>query len=364
MSYHAPQFLTGSTRTVRVPGVGVSNPGGGETSGRIVGRGLAATLGLLIVVTLGGTLGYMLIEGWSLLDAFYMTVISLTSVGFGEVHPLSHAGKLFTVLVILGGVAVVAVALSYGSRIVLEGQLERFMGRRKLEKEIARLRDHYVICGYGRMGRVITREFLKKPIPFIVVERDPEIFRTIDPGVLAICGNAEDDAVLQAAGIERARGLVSVVSSDADNVYITLTAAGLRPDLYIVARAGDENAERKLLRAGASKVVCPYVIGGAGIANAILRPAVVDFIELVTRREHLELQMEEVRVTASSPLCGRSILETGLRQQYGAIVVAIKKGDDHMQFNPSPDHPINQGDRLIILGAGPKLDEIARLAAG
>ncbi len=337
--------------------------GGSDSGGRLGGRGLTVILGLLIVVTLGGTLGYISIEGWGLLDAFYMTVISLTSVGFGEVHPLSPAGKLFTVLVILGGVAILAVAISYGSRIVLEGQLERIMGRRRMEKEIARLRDHYIICGYGRMGRVISREFLKKPRPFVIVERDPEIFKSIDPGVLAICGNAEEDVVLKAAGIERARGLVSVVSSDAENVYITLTAAGLRPDLYIVVRAGDEGAEKKLLRAGASKVVCPYAIGGAGIANAILRPAVVDFIELVTRREHLELQMEEVLVAQASPLAGHSILETGLRQKYGAIVVAIKKGDEHMQFNPAPDHKISAGDRLIVLGAGEKLDEIAKLAA-
>ena len=341
----------------------IGSLGGGETGGGIGGRGVSVTFGLLVVVTLGGTLGYMAIEGWSLLDAFYMTVISLTSVGFGEVHPLSPAGKLFTVLVIVGGVAVLAVALGYGSRIVLEGQLERIMGRRRMEKEIARLRDHYIICGYGRMGRVISREFLKKPMPFVVVERDPEIFNKIDPGMLAICGNAEEDAVLQSAGIARARGLVSVVSSDADNVYITLTAAGMRPDLYIVVRAGDEGAETKLLRAGASKVVCPYVIGGAGIANAILRPAVVDFIDLVTRREHLELQMEEVLIARSSPLAGRSILEAGLRQKYGAIVVAVKKGNDHMQFNPSPEHQMNAGDRLIILGAGEKLDEIARLAS-
>ena len=337
---------------------------GGETSGGLGGRGLSVTLGLLVVVTLGGTLGYVVLEGWSPLDAFYMTVISLTSVGFGEVHPLSPAGKLFTVLVILGGIAVVAVALGYGSRIVLEGQLERVMGRRRMEKEIARLRDHYIICGYGRMGRVISREFKHKPIPFVVVERDPEIFKNIDPGMLAICGNAEEDAVLQAAGIAYARGLVSVVSSDADNVYITLTAAGLRPDLYIVVRAGDEGAEKKLLRAGASKVVCPYAIGGAGIANAILRPAVVDFIELVTRREHLELQMEEVLVAPMSLLAGHSILATGLRQKFGAIVVAIKKGNDHMQFNPSPEHRISAGDRLIVLGSGEKLDEIAKLAAG
>lgn len=325
-------------------------------------RRIALALLVVAVVTCCATAGFMLIEGWSLLDAFYMTVITMTSVGFGEVHQLSQAGKLFTVLVILGGVAVVAMFLSYGSQVVFEGQFERFMGRRWMEKEIGRLGEHYIICGYGRMGRVISREFLKKPVPFVIVERDPEIFKTIDPGVLCICGNATDDAVLVEAGIERARGLVSVVSSDADNVYITLTAAGLRPDLYIVARAGDEGAERKLLRAGASKVVSPYVIGGAGIANAILRPAVVDFIELVTRREHLELQMEEVRVAAGSPLAGRTILDAGLRQLYGAIVVAVKKGNDHMQFNPAPEHRIEPGDRLIVLGAREKLEEISKLA--
>lgn len=327
-------------------------------------RRIFVALAVLAGVTLSATAGFMAIEGWGPLDAFYMAVITMTSVGFGEVHPLSQAGKLFTVLVILGGVAIVAMFLSYGSQVVFEGQLERFMGRRRMEKDVARLRDHYIICGYGRMGRVISREFAKKPVPFVVIESHPEVFREIDPGMLCICGNAEDDAVLREAGIERARGLVTVVSSDADNVYITLTAAGLRPDLYIVARAGDEAAERKLLRAGASKVVCPYAIGGTGIANAILRPAVVDFIELVTRREHLELQMEEVLIGAGSTLAGRTILDTGLRQNYGAIVVAVKKGDERMRFNPAPEDRLERGDRLIVLGAGEKLDEIAKLAAG
>ncbi|HEY5998458.1 MAG TPA: potassium channel protein [bacterium] len=328
------------------------------------GRRIVGALAVLAGVTVCATAGFMLIEGWSLLDAFYMAVITMTSVGFGEVHPLTPAGKIFTVAVILGGVAIVAMFLSYGSQVVFAGQFERFMGRRRMEKEIARLRDHYIICGYGRMGRVISREFAKKPVPFVVVENSPEVFREIDPGMLCIAGNAEEDSVLAAAGIERARGLVTVVSSDADNVYITLTAAGLRPDLYIVARAGDEAAERKLLRAGASKVVCPYAIGGTGIANAILRPAVVDFIELVTRREHLELQMEEVLIAPGSALAGRTVLETGLRQRYGAIVVAVKQGDERMRFNPAPEDRLAAGDRLIVLGAGDMLDAIGKLAAG
>jgi len=325
-------------------------------------RRVALLLALPIGVTLAGVAGYALIEGWGLLDALYMTVISLATVGFQEVHPLSAAGRFFTILLILGGVVSVGVALSIGSQIILEGQFEKVMGRRKVEKEIGRLRDHYIICGYGRMGRVISREFAKKPVPYVVVERDPAILHEIDPGVLTIHGNATEDETLRRAGIEHARGLVSVVSSDADNVYIVLTATGIRPDLYIVARAGEEGSEQKLLRAGASKVVSPYAIGGAGIANAILRPAVVDFIELVTRREHLELQMEEVLVARGSPLAGRTVLETGLRQQYGVIVVAVRKLNDHMDFNPAPEYRIEPGDRLIVLGAGTKLEALGRLA--
>lgn len=325
-------------------------------------RHFILALSTLAVVVVGGTVGYTIIEGWNTLDALFMTVISLTTVGFGEVHPLSPAGKVFTLMVILGGVLLVALAVSIGSKIVLEGQLENILGRRKVEKEISRLRDHYIVCGYGRMGKVISREFKKKPVPFVVIERDPEIIKTIDPDVLAIPGNATEDEILRQAGIERARGLVSVVSSDADNVYITLTATGICPDLYVVVRAGDEGSEQKLLRAGASKVVSPYVIGGTGIANAILRPAVVDFIELVTRREHLELQMEEIQIDAASSLVGRTILDTGLRQQFGVIVVAVKKRNDHMDFNPPSEYSVDAGDRLIVLGAGDKLAELNRLA--
>ncbi|MFC1657311.1 potassium channel family protein, partial [Candidatus Moduliflexota bacterium] len=270
----------------------------------------------------------------------------------------------FTLALILGGVATVTITLTIGSQILLAGQLQRVLGRRKLEKEIKKIRDHYIICGYGRMGKIICREFQSKPVPFIVIEKDAEHFRGIPADILAIQGNATEESVLLEAGIERARGVVSVASSDADNVYITLTAVGLKPDLYIVARAGEVGSERKLLRAGASKVVSPYVIGGTGIANAILRPAVVDFIELVTKREHLELQMEEVLIAEGASLDGKTILETGLRQSLGIIVVAVKKREGHMEFNPSPQTKIEEGDRLIVLGGGEGLVNLEKLAAG
>jgi voltage-gated potassium channel len=320
---------------------------------------LTAIAGVVFV----GTVGYSVLEGWSLLDSLYMTIISLTTVGFGEVRPLSTEGKMFTLAIILGGVATVTTTLTIGSQILLAGQLQKVMGRRRLEKEIRKLKGHYIICGYGRMGKIICREFLNKPVPLVVIEQDYEEFQDIPADILAIRGNAAEEEVLKEAGIERALGLVAVASSDADNVYITLTASGLRSDLYIVARAGEAGSEQKLIRAGAMKVVSPYTIGGTGIANAILRPAVVDFIELVTKREHLELQMEEVLIAPSSSLSGKTVLEAGLRQNLGIIVVAVKKKDGQMEFNPSPRTGISEGDRLIVLGGGESLIKLERLAS-
>jgi voltage-gated potassium channel len=321
-------------------------------------------VGSIFGVIVCGTAGYIIIEGWSILDALYMTIISLTTVGFREVGPLSPEGKLFTLAVILGGVATVTTTLTIGSQILMAGQLQKFMGRRKLEKEIKKIKDHYIICGYGRMGKVICREFQRKPVPFVVIEKDQETFQGLPGNILAIRGNASEENVLLEAGIERALGLVTVASSDADNVYITLTASGLKPDIYIVARAGEAGSETKLMRAGAAKVVSPYTIGGTGIANAILRPAVVDFIELVTKREHMELQMEEVQIGGDSTLAGKTILDAGLRQKLGIIVVAVKKGDGQMEFNPSSHTMVEAGDRLIVLGGGDNLAALEKKASG
>jgi voltage-gated potassium channel len=325
---------------------------------------LSLALAAIVGVVLLGTAGYMVIEGWGVLDAAYMTIISLSTVGFGEVQSLSQQGKLFTIALILGGVATVTGTFTIGTQILLAGQLQKVMGRKKLEKEIKKLQNHYIICGHGRMGKIICHEFARKPVPFVVIEENLDVFQKISNSILAIHGNASEESVLLEAGIKRARGLVSVASSDADNVYITLTAIGLRPDLYIVARAGEAGSEQKLLRAGASKVVSPYTIGGTGIANAILRPAVVDFIELVTKREHLELQMEEVLVSQVSPLAGKTILEAGVRQRLGIIVVAVKKKEGLMEFNPSSSTGIEAGDRLIVLGGGESLGQLEALAAG
>ncbi len=311
-----------------------------------------------------GVAGYSIIERWPFLDALYMTVITMTTVGFGEVHPLTEAGRLFTTVLIVFGVLSIAAVVTVGSRLILEGQLDKFMGRRKVQKEIAKLKEHYIICGYGRMGRIICQEFTRKRIPFVVIEKNQEIFETIEEHILALHGDDSREEVLKAAGIDRAKGLVSVVSSDAANVYITLTARELAPKIFIVARAGEEGSEKKLLRAGADKVISPYVIGGSRIAQAILRPAVVDFIELVTGSEHLDLQLEEVQIHPNSSICNVTLPESGIRQNLNTIVVAIKKASGHMVFNPSLKTILECGDRLIVLGGVEDLAHLEEIARG
>ncbi len=321
------------------------------------------SLAAIGAVFAAGAVGYMLIEGWSAFDAVYMTATTMSTVGYGETHPLSPAGRVFTVFLIAFGVVAIAAMVAAGSKLILEGQLNEIVGRRKVEREIAKLRNHYIVCGYGRMGRIICQEFARKGIPFVVIEKNLEVFEAMEEGILAIHGDDSRDEVLLKAGIQKARGLVSVVSSDAANVYITLTARELAPKIYIVARAGEEGSEKKLLRAGADRVVSPYTIGGGRIAHAILRPAVVDFIELVTRSEHMDLQMEEVEVRRESSLCDVT-LPPGIRQKLNIIVVAIKKSTGHMVFNPSSSSVLAEGDRLIVLGGMESLGRLEEIARG
>ena len=260
----------------------------------------------------------MTIEGWRFLDAFYMTVITLATVGFQEVHALSDAGRVFTILLIVIGVTVLGYTVGKLAQIMFEGQFQRFLGRKKVEKSIEELKDHYIVCGYGRIGSLICKEFAAKPIPFVVVENNPAVIEKLEEdNVLFLRGNATEDETLLKAGIKRAKGLVSVVTSDTENVYITLTARGLNPDLFILARSGEPGSDIKLKRAGANKVVSPYHIGGSRMAQAILRPNVVDFIEIATGRDHLDLQMEEIFIPAQSVFVGQNLQGRGPAQGHG-----------------------------------------------
>lgn len=328
-------------------------------------RHLRLSLSILVSVIAAGTLGYSLIEGWSLFDSLYMTVITLATVGFKEVHELSVEGKTFTIALIIFGAGIIAYAVGSLIQFMVEGQLRQVVGRRKVEKQLTRLSDHYIICGFGRIGQLIAREFQARPVPFVVVEKNAHLCeRLAREGLLFVQGNATDDESLQAAGIERARGLITAVTSDTDNVYITLTARGLNPQLFILARAGEEGAEKKLMRAGASKVISPYTIGAARMAHAILRPSVVDFIELATARENLALQLEEIEVLPTSQLVGKTLVTAGVRQSMGIIIVAIKQPDGHMLFNPPPATEIGSGSVLITLGERPAITQLELIARG
>ncbi len=321
-----------------------------------------AALALIIAI---GTFGYAMIEDWQTLDALYMTIITLATVGFKEVHDLSPEGKIFTIVLIISGTGIIAYTLSSLIQFTLEGQLRKILGRKKLENRISKLRNHYIICGYGRIGHLICREFQSRPTPFVVVEKNPHHIELLErEGHMYVEGDATDDETLQAAGIEHAKGLITAVTSDTDNVYITLTARGLNPKLFILARAGEEGAEKKLMRAGASKVISPYTIGASRMAQAILRPSVVDFIELATASEHLALQIEEISIAADSVLAGKNLINSGIRQSMGIIIVGIKESDGKMTFNPPPEKNIEPNAVLIILGERPAISQLEKIAGG
>ena len=322
---------------------------------------IAVPLGLVLL----GTLGYVAIERWSFFDALYMSVITLTTVGYLEVHPLSPGGRLFTMLFLLGGVFTLFVMASEAVRAVVSGEVKKILGRQRMEKSLQELKGHFVVCGFGRMGQFVCQEFSSLKMPFVVIERDGELLRGFEiPHGIALQGDATSDEVLRRAGVDRARCLVTAAASDADNLYVTMSARFLNDKLFIVARAEEEGAEKKLLRAGANRVVSPYAIGGQRVAQAVLRPNVMDFLELATRSQHLELQIEEIAIGATSGLAGKSLDHSRIRRDLGIIVVAIKKPAGTMSFNPEGAVILDPGDLLITLGHRQQLDKLEQLAAG
>ncbi|HSB31306.1 MAG TPA: potassium channel protein [Candidatus Sulfobium mesophilum] len=320
---------------------------------------LSAALILLLISA--GTVGYVFIEGWDFLDSLYMTITTLTTVGFGEVHPLSRIGRVFTIALIVGGVGTVFYALGTIAKFMLEGEFEEIFGRKRLEKKIKELREHFIVCGYGRMGKIICRELKEKNISFVVIEKKPEALIG-GQDVLLVEGDATRDEILKEVQIGRARGLISVLPTDAENLYVVLSARGLNPRLMIVARAGEEGSEQKLVRAGADRVVSPYYIGGLRIAHTVLKPAVVDFIEFATKSGNIDLQMEEITIQDNSGLVGLTLDECGIGRELGIIVVAIKQGSGEMRFNPTYRTAIRTGDTLIALGEISKLKILEDMA--
>lgn len=320
---------------------------------------LKLALFLLFSIIGTGTLCYTFIEDMTPFEAFYMTMITITTVGFSEIKPLSDLGRFITVLIIVSGFCVLSYTLGQVAQMFIEGELRALLGRRKLEKKISTLKNHYIICGYGRIGSTIAHELIREKTPLVVIEQNPvQIELLEEERILYLNMDATEEEVLLKAGLERAKGLVTTVTSDADNVFISLTAKGLRPDLFVLARASDPKNETKLLRAGASRVVCPYLMGGRRMAEILRKPTVVDFIDQTMMNDELGLKMEEAIISATSPLIGKTLVGSKLRQDFGVIVVAIKKITNEMVFNPLPTERLDAGDVIVVIG---KKDSLARM---
>jgi len=321
---------------------------------------LRLSLILLALILSLGTIGYSMIERWPVLDSLYMTVITLATVGFSEVKPLSEAGRVFTIFLIVFGAFNAGFIITSIAQMVLEGQLLAILGKRKMEKKVQKLKDHIILCGFGRVGRQVAREFAQRNVPFVILEKG----ETIVPGqgaddLIFIGGNAADDEVLEQAGIRRARAIVSTLPDDADNVYLALTARQLNPDLTIIARAESEVAKRKLIRAGANKVICPHELGGTQMAMATLRPNVVDFMRLaMSDSGSADLSIEEISVREGSALKGKTIIEAAIKSEYDAIVVGLRKTPGQVIFNPPGETVMDAGDILVVLGRTNKLEAL------
>lgn len=312
---------------------------------------LRVAFSFLLAIMLAGTLGYHFLEGWSLANSFYATIVTLGTVGFGDFYPITPAGKCFAIFLIVFGVGTMAYTFAVIMEVLMEGRLKRILGRGKLEKRINTMEGHYIICGYGKIGNLICTELAHEKVEFVVIENNPEVVQGIeDDGFICVTGSATEDKVLLRAGIKRARGVVCALSTDADNLYVVLTAKELNPDVYVLSRFEDNASERRLLKAGADRVISPYRVGGARMSQAILRPAMLDFIEITTRRESLALKMEEVDVCTDAAIVGKNLEEAGLRKEYGLIVVAVKKESGQMLFNPMASYVMESGDKLITLG--------------
>ncbi|MGE4553273.1 MAG: TrkA family potassium uptake protein [Desulfovibrionaceae bacterium] len=304
----------------------------------------------LLLIFFVGIVGFHVIEGWGLVDCFYMVVISLSTVGFMEVQPLSQAGRVFTSFFIIGGVGGFMYIAAAFTQMLVEGRLQMLWGKRRMQKTIDRLTNHFIICGYGRIGNVVAKEIHKDGHDLVVIEQDPELVqRILTDGFLAMEGDATDDKLLLSAGLRRARSLISALSSEAANVYVTLTARQLSPTINIVARASELSHITRLELAGANRVVMPHLIGGIRMAQNVLRPTVTNFLELAIRGG-MDLQMEELLVGKGSELVGKDLMHSDIRPRFNLIIIAIKKRDGEMVYNPGPKEVIRQEDTLLVVG--------------
>lgn len=316
---------------------------------------------MLIGIVVFGTCGYYFVEHMPIFEAFYMTIITISTVGYAEIVPLSQTGRALTIIIIILGITVGAYTIGLLVRAFVEGELAKIVGRRIVQKHISGLKNHFIVCGFGRIGRTMCRELAEDNIDFVVIEQDSAAIEDIENlRYLCIEMDATSEEALLAAGIMKAKGIATAVNSDANNVFITMTAKSLRPDIFVLARASEEKNEDKLLRAGASRVVSPYLIGGRRMAQMLKKPTVVDFVDIAMMGSHLGLMMEEAKIGPKSNLIGKNIVDSQLRKDFGVIIVAIKKISGDMIFNPMPSETLESGDVIVVIG---KREDLQRMSA-
>ena len=318
----------------------------------------------LVAILTGGTLGFIFIEGYPPFDAFYMTLITVSTVGYGEVHPLSRAGRVFNSFLIFFGVTIMLLAVGGMTQAIIELELNQYFGKRRNRKMIDKLNDHYIVCGFGRVGRGAASELQRAGAPFLVVDKNEDrVEWAMKSGMLAALADATNDETLRDAGVLRAKGLIATLSSDADNLFVILSAKALKPSLLVSARIATEETERKMRLAGADYVFAPYDITGYRMAQVMLKPHVFQFIDFTTKNLGLDVGIEQVRVPASSEFVSKSLADMQLRKELGVIVLAIRKSDGRMLFNPPADAEIHGGDFLIVMGESANLQRLEQMLA-
>lgn len=316
---------------------------------------------LLAIVTIG-IVGYTTIEGWTFLEAAYMLVITLFTVGFNEVHELSTAGRILTMGIIVSGVGTAIYAVGQFGEMIVEGQIFGYRRRKRMEKKIKEMKNHYIICGFGRVGHQIAHEFDMTDVPYVVIDIKPETADELEPkGTPYIIGDTTTNGKLEEAGVKKAKGLIACADSDMENVFVTLSGRAANAGLYIVARASGKDAEHKLKLAGANRVISPYFISGRRMAALALRPIASDFLDTVMHGEHLDLSLREVLIPDKSAIMGKNLEEAKIREKSGATVLAIRRADGAFNLQPLAVSKIEKGDILVVIGTVEQLELLEKM---
>jgi voltage-gated potassium channel len=325
------------------------------------------TIILIVLVIFGGTVGYQIIEGWSFIEALYMTIITISTVGFKEVGQLSNAGRIFTIFLILGGIIVITSGISLIFSSIIEGTFGEIIRRQRMEKKLAKIKNHFIICGFGAVGEDVVNEFIRENKPFVLIEKDKNVLNKLlkeFPGIIFVIGDATDDEILKNAQIEKAKGILAVLGKTADNLYICLSARSLNPKLRIIARVIESESIDKLKKAGADYVFSPEKIGGIRLAAAALKPAVTSFLDAIIRGEYLDLVLNEVEVQEHSHIVRKTLKESEISKNIGIIISAIKSANtDKLIFNPSSKTIVNPSDILIVFGSSDQIKQLKKICS-